>query len=48
MNIIQGQRSDIENRHTQQRIQNNQNISYKVTKTKNWEHGVANKKSSPE
>ena len=45
---IQGQRPDMENRHTQQRTQGNQNYTYKVTKVneqlglnfnKNWEHG---------
>ena len=31
-NVIQGQRPDIENRHTQQRTQNNQTNTYKVIK----------------
>ena len=31
-NVINGQRSDMEKRHTQQRTSNNKNNTYKVTK----------------
>ena len=37
-NIIEGQKPDMQNRHTQQRTSNNQNNTYKVTKVNEQLH----------